>query len=283
MPVQSSNVWQIRGRTLLLDRPLIMGVLNLTPDSFSDGGNYKDIQHACDRALEMLAEGARIIDLGGESTRPGSATVTAAQEIERVAPVMEALMKEVPGAIISIDTSKAEVARTAARLGASVINDVSAGTLDPVIKTVAAEYGCGFIAMHMKGVPRTMQENPQYADAVSEIAEYLAGRVDALETAGMARESVVVDPGIGFGKLLSHNIELFKGVRAIREVTGRPVLIGASRKSMLGAITGKPVKLRLASSIAAALAAVNFGAAILRVHDVAETADALKVWQEIVI
>ncbi len=258
-----------------------MGILNLTPDSFSDGGRYKDAAHACDCALEMLAEGARIIDAGGESTRPGSAPVTAAQEISRVAPVLEMLMKEVPGAIISIDTSKAEVARAAVRLGASVINDVSAGTLDPMIKTVAAEYGCGFIAMHMQGQPRTMQDDPQYADAVSEIAGYLAERIDALEAAGVPRESVIIDPGIGFGKLLSHNVELIKSSAKIGEIAGRPVLIGASRKSMLGAITGKPVSERLSSSIAAALAAVNFGASVLRVHDVAETVDSLKVWNAI--
>jgi dihydropteroate synthase len=279
MPGKSFESLSVRGRSLELGEPLVMGILNVTPDSFSDGGLYARAEIACDRALEMLAEGANIIDVGGESTRPGSEPVSAEREIGRVAPVLEAILKEAPGTILSIDTSKSEVAKVAAEIGAAIINDVSAGTFDPEIGRVAADFDCGFIAMHMLGTPRTMQDNPHYEDAVSEIAEYLKGRVDALESAGINRSGIIVDPGIGFGKLSEHNLELIRNIGKLTEVTGRPVLIGVSRKSMLGAITSKPVDKRLASSIAAAIFAAERGAAILRVHDVAETVDALKVWK----
>ena len=262
------------GRTLLLERPLVMGVVNLTPDSFSDGGRYLEPAQALDRALTLEAEGAAILDLGGESTRPGAAPVTAQEEIRRVLPVLEPLRARTR-AILSIDTSKPEVMRAAAAAGADLINDVYALRAPGALEAAAAS-GCAVCLMHMQGEPRTMQHAPQYEDVVLEVRAFLAERVRACRAAGIADERIVLDPGFGFGKTIEHNLTLLRRLEALR-VEGLPLLAGLSRKSMIGTLTGKPSQARVHGSVAAALIAAQNGAQILRVHDVAATLDALKV------
>ena len=251
-----------------------MGVVNLTPDSFSDGGRYLEPQQALDRALEIEAQGAALIDLGGESTRPGAAPVAAQEELRRVLPVLERLRGRTQ-AVLSVDTSKPEVMRAAAAAGAGLINDVYAlrapGALD-----AAAESGCAVCLMHMQGEPRTMQHSPHYTDVIGEVRGFLGERVQACRAAGIANERIVLDPGFGFGKTLEHNLTLLSRLEEVR-VDGLPILAGLSRKSMIGKITGKPAEERVHGSVAAALIAAQHGAAILRVHDVAATVDALKV------
>lgn len=256
--------------------PLIMGVLNVTPDSFSDGGRFLPADAALARAREMIAQGADIIDVGGESTRPGADPVDAVAEMRRVLPVIEALAAG-SGAVISVDTAKAEVARAAVRLGASIVNDVSAMTADPAMAAVVRDSGAGVVLMHMRGNPRTMQDHPQYTDVVAEVAAWLAGRMAAAAAAGIAPESVAVDPGIGFGKTAVHNAELISHLDRFAGL-GRPVLAGMSRKRFIGALTGVPdAGGRLAGSLAALACAVLRGAHILRVHDVAESVQAMRV------
>ena len=262
------------GRTLLLERPLVMGVVNLTPDSFSDGGRYLEPAQALERALTLEAEGAAILDLGGESTRPGAAPVTAQEEIRRVLPVLEPLRARTR-AILSIDTSKPEVMRAAAAAGADLINDVYALRAPGALEAAAAS-GCAVCLMHMQGEPRTMQHAPQYEDVVLEVRAFLAERVRACRAAGIADERIVLDPGFGFGKTIEHNLTLLRRLEALR-VEGLPLLAGLSRKSMIGTLTGKPSQARVHGSVAAALIAAQNGAQILRVHDVAATVDALKV------
>ena len=262
------------GRTLLLERPLVMGVVNLTPDSFSDGGRYLEPAQALERALTLEAEGAAILDLGGESTRPGAAPVTAQEEIRRVLPVLEPLRARTR-AILSIDTSKPEVMRAAAAAGADLINDVYALRAPGALEAAAAS-GCAVCLMHMQGEPRTMQHAPQYEDVVLEVRAFLAERVRACRAAGIADERIVLDPGFGFGKTIEHNLTLLRRLEALR-VEGLPLLAGLSRKSMIGTLTGKPSQARVHGSVAAALIAAQHGAQILRVHDVAATVDALKV------
>ena len=262
------------GRTLLLERPLVMGVVNLTPDSFSDGGRYLEPAQALERALTLEAEGAAILDLGGESTRPGAAPVTAQEEIRRVLPVLEPLRARTR-AILSIDTSKPEVMRAAAAAGADLINDVYALRAPGALEAAAAS-GCAVCLMHMQGEPRTMQHAPQYEDVVLEVRAFLAERVRACRAAGIADERIVLDPGFGFGKTIEHNLTLLRRLEALR-VDGLPLLAGLSRKSMIGTLTGKPSQARVHGSVAAALIAAQNGAQILRVHDVAATVDALKV------
>lgn len=267
-----------RGRKLDLSRPVIMGVLNVTPDSFSDGGRFLSPADALERALRMEAEGADIIDIGGESTRPGADEVPWEQELERVVPIIEALTGRVDVAV-SIDTSKPHVMREAVAAGAVIINDVhalrTAGALE-----VASELGAGVCLMHMQGTPRTMQASPSYDDVVSEVRAFLEDRVQACLRAGIARNSLIVDPGFGFGKRLEHNLELLRGLGRLCEM-GLPVLAGLSRKSFVGKITGSGIDDRAFGSVAFALAAVAEGASIVRVHDVKATADALKVWQAV--
>lgn len=257
-----------------LSRPLVMGIVNVTPDSFSDGGSHASTAAAIAHARKLIEDGADILDIGGESTRPGAATVSAQEELDRVMPVIEGLRDiSVP---ISIDTYKPEVMRAALASGASMVNDVNAlqadGTLDAVAKSDAA-----VCLMHKQGVPQTMQQQPHYQDAVEEVAAFLRERIIAAETAGITRERIVIDPGFGFGKTLAHNLALLRNLETLC-VLGVPVLAGVSRKSMLGAITGRDVGDRMAASVAAALLAVQRGASIVRVHDVREMADALKVW-----
>jgi len=260
-------------------RTLIMGIVNVTPDSFSDGGEYNETAAAIAHGQALADAGADLLDIGGESTRPGAPAVSVADELERVIPVVEALAAtDLP---ISIDTTKAAVAAAAIEAGATIVNDVSAGTIDPAIPELIAKTGVGYVIMHMQGSPRTMQKNPQYGDAVADIRAYLAERLAALEALGVTSEQVVLDPGIGFGKTLDHNLELLAGLPAFTEL-GRPLLVGLSRKSMLGQITGRDVGERLAGSLAGLSASIMNGAHILRVHDVAESRDAADVIDAIV-
>lgn len=275
MTAASISSWSIRGRTLDLARPLIMGIVNVTPDSFSDGGRYLDPGAARAQAERLIAEGADILDIGGESTRPGAADVPAAIEIERVVPLIAALQPlKVP---LSIDTSKPQVMQAALDAGAAIVNDVRA-LLEPGALRVAADAGCGIVLMHMQGTPRSMQTAPRYADVVAEVAGFLAARCQAAIEAGVLRDRIAIDPGFGFGKTAAHNFCLLDQLAAFAG-TGFPVLIGISRKSMLGAATGRGVADRQAASLAATLLAVERGARIVRVHDVAPTRDAIAVWQ----
>ena len=258
---------------LSLARPLIMGVLNVTPDSFSDGGNFIELNQAFAHANRLISEGADLLDIGGESTRPGAAPVPIDEERRRVLPLLEKLAGcNIP---LSIDTLKPELMQEAVAAGASMVNDVSGfrdtGALEAVANTDAA-----ICIMHMQGEPRTMQQNPEYNDVTREISDFLAARVQAAEAAGIARNRIVIDPGFGFGKTLEHNLALLRDLRQFRE-TGCAVLAGLSRKSMLGKITGRGPADRVHASVAAALIAVQNGAQIVRVHDVAATRDALAV------
>ena len=257
-------------------RPLVMGVLNVTPDSFSDGGHYRSLEFAVSRAEEMVASGVDIIDIGGESTRPGSPSVPVAEELARVMPALYALQEA--GKALSVDTCKPEVMREAIIAGADMINDINGFQASGAIEAVVNS-DCGLCVMHMQGTPQDMQAQPVYTDVVAEVIAFLRERIAALEAAGVDRERICVDPGLGFGKTVEHNYALLKNTGRIADELGLPVLIGLSRKSMIGAVTGRPVEERLAGSLAGALAAVAQGAKIIRVHDVAETVDALKVWR----
>lgn len=262
---------------LVLDRPLIMGVVNVTPDSFSDGGHFLQARAAVDHARRLIEEGADLLDVGGESTRPGAAPVALDEERRRVLPVIEALAGA--GVPLSVDTQKPELMREAAAAGAALINDVNGFGAPGALEAVAGS-DCAICIMHMQGDPRTMQQSPQYADVVAEVDAWLRQRAAAAEKAGIASERIILDPGFGFGKTLEHNVTLLRRLEVIA-AAGYPVLAGLSRKSMIGALTGKPVGERMAGSIAAALLAAQRGAAILRVHDVAATRDALKIWQAV--
>ena len=260
---------------LPLNRPLIMGVLNVTPDSFSDGGKFIELKPAVIHAKRLIAEGADLLDIGGESTRPGAAPVSLDEERRRVLPVIDALIGDaVP---ISIDTQKPDLMREAVAAGASLVNDVYGFRTPGAFEAVAAS-GAAICIMHMQGAPRTMQHDPQYSEVVSEVGEYLAQRVRAAEAAGIARERIVVDPGFGFGKTLAHNLALLRGLGRFKDIGGA-LLAGLSRKTMLGKITGRDPEQRVFASVAAALLAVQNGAHIVRVHDVAATRDALAVWR----
>ncbi|MDX2608825.1 MAG: dihydropteroate synthase [Woeseiaceae bacterium] len=257
-----------------LDSPAVMGVLNVTPDSFSDGGRYSTVDVALRHAQQMAEQGAAIIDVGGESTRPGARAVNEQEELDRVLPVIEALRRiiDLP---ISIDTSKPGVMRAAVAAGASIINDVYALQADGALQA-AVELQQPVCLMHMKGEPRTMQNEPQYDDVVAEVTQFLRERVAQCVQAGLGEGLIIVDPGFGFGKRPAHNVELLAGLSRVTEI-GVPVLVGLSRKSTLGKITGKDVSQLMPASIAAAVLAVQQGAQIIRAHDVAETVDALRV------
>jgi dihydropteroate synthase len=253
----------------------LMGIVNVTPDSFSDGGLYLDPARAIARGHELAAGGADLLDVGGESTRPGAEPVDAAEELRRVRPVIEALASSAgPGVPISIDTSKAAVADAALALGVTIVNDVTALRGDPDLGAVCAERDCDVVLMHMLGTPRTMHEVARYDDVVAEVKAFLAERVEAATAAGIAEERVWVDPGIGFGKTVDHNLELLRRLGELRELD-RPLVVGTSRKSFIGRLTGREVDQRLGGTIASNVLALVAGADVLRVHDVAEVREAV--------
>ena len=270
----AATLWQCRDRNLDLGAPVVMGVLNVTPDSFSDGGRFAERDAAMRHARRMIEEGAAIIDIGGESTRPGAAPASLDEELERVVPVIEALRRESP-AFISIDTSKAEVMRAACEAGADIINDVRA-LREPDALLTAARTRAGLCLMHMKGEPRTMQAAPSYDDVLGEVSAFLAERVAACRAAGIESARIAVDPGFGFGKRVVDNLALLKHLGQL-ETLGVPLVVGLSRKSMLAKITGRDIDERSAGSIALAAIAVLNGARIVRAHDVAATVDAIRV------
>lgn len=265
---------QLPRRALDLRRPVVMGVLNRTPDSFSDGGRHLDLDSALRQAEKMLADGALILDIGGESTRPGAHPVAEAEEIDRVLPLVEALAARLD-AVISVDTMKPAVMRAACAAGAALINDVNA-LRAPGALQVLVDSGAAVCLMHMRGEPRSMQQAPHYDDVVGEVYAFLRMRVDACVTAGIGRARLCVDPGFGFGKDLRHNLALLARLQHFASL-GVPLLVGMSRKSMLGAVTGRPVGERQAAGVAAATLAALGGASIVRTHDVAATVDALKL------
>ncbi len=271
--------WRCGSVTFTLDRTLVMGVLNVTPDSFSDGGMYEDPLDAIARGRQMVTQGADIVDIGGESTRPGAEEVPVAAEMARARPVAGGLARDL-GVPVSIDTRHAEVAAGCLAVGACIINDVS-GFRDQAMVEVAAASDAGVVVMHMLGEPRTMQAEPRYGDVVSEVKEYLARQAAVLEDAGVAPERIAIDPGIGFGKTLDHNLELLRRLPEFGEL-GYPVLVGVSRKSVIGAILDEPEPLRrVQGSIAAAAWCALNGADIVRVHDVRDTVNALRVLRAI--
>ncbi len=269
--------WNCRGRTIVLgERTLVMGILNVTPDSFSDGGDFADLGKAVEHALEMVEQGADLIDIGGESTRPGAAAVAEADEIRRTVPVI-AKIREHSGIPISIDTMKAGVARRALEAGADIVNDVSAFEYDAGMAGVVAETGAGAVLMHKQGMPQTMQDDPTYGNVVEEVRDYLRSRLDFAEQSGIARSHLVIDPGIGFGKTCAHNLDLLRGLPQLA-ACGCPVLVGASRKRFIGQITGREAPAeRRAGSLGVAAWSVRQGAHILRVHDVIETCDVCRI------
>ncbi len=269
------RVLDCAGRSLPLDGPVVMGVLNVTPDSFSDGGRHAGVEAALAHARAMVASGAGIIDVGGESTRPGAEPVPLQHELDRVIPVLERLRAELD-VVLSIDTSKPEVMQAALDAGAEMINDVN-GLRAPGAMQVAASGTAAVCVMHMQGQPRSMQEQPHYSDVVAEVSDFLTGQAEALLSRGVARERIVLDPGFGFGKTQEHNLALFRSLPGLAGL-GYPLLVGVSRKSMIGnALGGRPVTERLVGSVTAALLAARAGARILRVHDVRETMDALTI------
>jgi dihydropteroate synthase len=256
----------------------IMGIVNVTPDSFSDGGLFLEPESAIKHARRLVDDGADLLDLGGESTRPGARAVSAAEELERVMPVLGGLGDV--GVPISIDTSKAAVAERALDAGVGMVNDVTALRGDPELAGLCAERGCGVVLMHMLGTPRTMQENPSYDDVVDDVKGFLADRIDYATEEGISEERIWVDPGIGFGKTIDHNLELLRRLAELREL-GRPVVVGASRKSFIGKLTGREVHERLGGTIAANVLALRAGADVFRVHDVAEVRQAMLVAETI--
>jgi dihydropteroate synthase len=268
---------QLGERTIRLDQPQVMGIVNATPDSFSDGGQFADAQAAADAGARMAGEGAAIVDVGGESTRPGASAVWEGDEVDRVVPIIRQLAGG--GVAVSIDTRKATVMEAALAAGARLVNDVSALTFDPRAIEVIAAAGAPVILMHHQGDPQTMQDNPRYGDVLVEVYDWLEERIAACETAGIARDRILVDPGFGFGKTVAHNLELMNGL-ALFHSLGCPLVVGASRKRTIGALSNEaPADQRLGGSIAFALKAAEQGAQIVRVHDVPETVQALRIWR----
>ena len=273
--------WTLRTRDLTRQRlPLLMGILNVTPDSFSDGGQFNALDQAVARALQMEADGADIIDIGGESTRPGSEGVTLDEELRRTIPVIRELAQKlrIP---ISIDTTKSEVAREALDAGAEIVNDISGLTFDHAMMDVCREADAGICLMHIQGTPQTMQQNPQYTDVVSEVSEFLQQQVDRCLMAGILAERMCVDPGIGFGKTADHNLQLLKAIPRLQAELQRPVLIGHSRKRFLSKILGRSVEERESGTVGVSIALAQLGADILRIHDVRSVRDALVAWDTI--
>jgi dihydropteroate synthase len=258
---------------------LVMGVVNVTPDSFSDGGQFFNPQDAVAHALKLVEQGAEILDIGGESTRPQAEPVLEAEELQRVLPVIEELARrtKVP---ISVDTMKPNVARAALKSGASIVNDVAANREEDTMWRVVAESGAGYVCMHMQGTPRTMQSHPSYGDVVREVRDFFLDRLKRMRHCGVALEQTILDPGIGFGKTLEHNLQLLGALRSFKELE-RPLLLGASRKSFIGKLVGAEMNARLPASLACACLAVEAGAHIIRVHDAAETVQAVRMTEAI--
>ena len=275
MNIEHLNDWLLSKKK----QSLIMGILNITPDSFSDGGDFFEKNIAIDRALEMVEQGADIIDIGGESTRPFSDSVSLKEEISRVIPVIEGICKE-SDVCISIDTTKSEVACEALEAGASVINDISAMEIDSLMVNVALKFNCPIVLMHMKGIPKNMQDNPQYQSLISDIKEYLLARIDFVVSKGIDRNKIIIDPGIGFGKTVENNFEIINNLDQFVKMNF-PVLLGASRKSFIGVSLNLPENDRLEGSIAANIIGLQKGAKIFRVHDVVETNRAMVIANKI--
>lgn len=269
-------IWQTARYQIDLTRVRIMGVVNVTPDSFSDGGHYLDASAAIAHCEQLVREGADILDIGGESSRPGAQPVAVQEELDRVLPVVEGALAL--GCPVSLDTTKPELMRQALRMGVDIINDINALQTSEALAAVAASDSCGIVLMHMLGKPQSMQERVHYDDVVAEVRSFLQARASALAGRQVAAQRIVLDPGIGFGKTVENNVELLARQRELLDV-GYPLLVGWSRKSTLGMLTGRPVHERQSASVAAALASVQNGAAVIRVHDVAATADALSVWR----
>lgn len=271
--------WRLRNRDLPLgSRCLVMGIVNVTPDSFSDGGRFLHIDSAIAHGLELVRQGADLLDIGGESTRPGSQPISCEEELQRVVPVVAALARQI-NVPISIDTSKAEVARACVQAGAHIVNDVTGLGGDPRMAEVVRDSGAGAIVMHMQGTPATMQIAPHYGDVITDLCRFFAERLQSLAAAGIAPEALALDPGIGFGKTREHNIALLARLAEFTAL-GRPICLGVSRKGFLGKLLDRPVEERLAASLAAAAYALSQNAAqILRVHDVAQTRDLVLVWE----
>lgn len=275
----SPNLLQLPGATLSLDSPKVMGIMNVTPDSFSDGGEFTSLSKSIGRIGEMIEEGASIIDVGGESTRPGAEPVSLKEELNRVIPVLEKAMAVFPDTIFSVDTTKFEVAETALKLGVHLLNDVSGLQKVPEFAGLCAKYNAGYVLMHSQGDPKTMQKDPSYNDVISDIYHFFEEKLEILDEAGVT--SLILDPGIGFGKTLDHNIQIIAGLQKFSKLR-HPILIGASRKSMIGKILkNRPVEGRLAGTIALHYHALLNGAGILRVHDVREAADSIRVFNSI--
>ena len=273
-------LWRGKGFEFVFPgRALVMGIVNVTPDSFSDGGKYLSVSQAIEHALELAAEGADIIDIGGESTRPRAAAVDESEELRRVLPVIAGLRERSPMAI-SIDTQKPAVAREALQAGAQIVNDIAASRADPEMWDVVAQAGAGYVLVHMQGTPQTMQANPRYDDVAGEVSAFFAERLESARARGVAPESVALDPGIGFGKTVEHNLRLLAELSRF-SIHQRPVLVGASRKSFIGALAGRESEDRLAGSLACALWAAGNGAGIIRAHDVGATRQALRMSEEI--
>lgn len=268
-----SQRWEMTGHTKL------MGIVNVTPDSFSDGGQFDSVSAAVEHALRLVEEGADILDIGGESTRPGAAPVSLDEELRRVVPVVRELARQTQTPI-SIDTSKAEVARQCLEAGAAIVNDISGLTFDADMPHVCRESSCGVIVMHIQGTPQTMQADPHYDDVVAEVCRHFSRRLEDLEAAGIARERIVLDPGIGFGKTAEHNLELLSHIADLHAL-GRPVLIGHSRKRFLKKVLGREVEERNAGTLGVSIALAAQGTDILRIHDVRATRDALLAWQTV--
>ena len=275
MNIENLNDWLLSKKK----QSLIMGILNVTPDSFSDGGDFFERNIAIDRALEMVKQGADIIDIGGESTRPFSDSVSLKEEISRVIPVIEGISKE-SDVCISIDTTKSRVAIEALEVGASLINDISAMEIDSAMVDVALKFNCPIVLMHMKGIPKNMQDNPQYKSLISDIKEYLLARIDFVVSKGIDRKKIIIDPGIGFGKTVKNNFEIINNLDQFVKMN-HPVLLGASRKSFIGTSLNLPEKDRLEGSIAANIIGLQKGAKIFRVHDVVETKRAMIIANKI--
>lgn len=274
------QAWQCgENRLIRIDRPLLMGIVNVTPDSFSDGGQFIRLETAVQHALSLIDEGADIVDIGGESTRPGAEPVSEQQELDRTIPVIERLANET-ATPISIDTTKAVVAREAVSAGAVIINDVSGLTFDSAMIDVAAESRAGICCMHIKGTPQSMQNDPTYDDVVTDVCNFLSGRIVELIDAGISRDRICVDPGIGFGKTAQHNLTLLRSIDRLHELNC-PVLVGHSRKRFLKHVLGREVEERLAGTLGVSIALAQRGVDVLRVHDVRAVADAMLAWQTV--